>query len=58
MLVLSRKVGESLRIADNVEITVVRIVGNHVRLGVTAPPAVPILRGDAKHVTPPAKRSA
>ena len=40
MLVLSRRVNESLRIGEGVVVTVVRIRGDKVRLGVTAPGAV------------------
>lgn len=38
MLVLSRKVGERIWIGDHVAITVVRINGGAVRLGIEAPP--------------------
>jgi len=37
MLVLSRKIGNRIVIDGNIEITVVEIYGNKVRLGVTAP---------------------
>lgn len=37
MLVLSRRVGEKIKIGDNIEVMVVAIQGNKVRLGVTAP---------------------
>jgi len=47
MLVLSRKVKEIIRIGDNVEVVVVRIGTHVVRIGVIAPPEVPILRPDA-----------
>lgn len=43
MLVLSRLVGESLRIGD-VKVTVVKVVGDKVRLGVDAPLDVPVHR--------------
>lgn len=46
MLVLSRKDGESIRIGDNIVVTVVRTSGNTVRLGIEAPPDVPVLRGE------------
>lgn len=48
MLVLSRKVGETIRIADDVEIVVVQIGPGKVRLGINAPPEVKILRGELK----------
>jgi carbon storage regulator len=44
MLVLSRKVGNRVVVAGNIEITVVQIYGNRVRLGVTAPSDVSISR--------------
>ncbi len=46
MLVLTRKQGEQIRIGDNVVITVVRTKGKTVRLGIQAPAAVPVLRGE------------
>jgi len=45
MLVLSRKRGEELRIGDYV-VTVVRIENNQVRLGITAPRDVKVLRAE------------
>lgn len=44
MLVLSRKVNESLIIDSHIKVTVVAIRGNAVRLGVDAPPDVQVLR--------------
>jgi carbon storage regulator len=44
MLVLSRRPGEEVVIGNNIRLTVVAVRGNHVRLGVTAPPDVPVLR--------------
>lgn len=46
MLVLTRKVGEQIKIGDEVIITVVRTKGKAVRLGVQAPSHVPVLRGE------------
>ena len=37
MLILTRKVGESLMIGDSVSVTVLGIKGNQVRIGVNAP---------------------
>ena len=44
MLVLSRKVGSSIRIGKDITLTVVKIDRNQVRLGIEAPLNVPILR--------------
>ena len=41
---LSRKVGESLVIGGNIVLTVVRVEGEVVRLGITAPAEVPVHR--------------
>jgi carbon storage regulator len=44
MLVLSRKEGERIVIGDNVELVVVAITSNRVRLGIQAPDAVVVRR--------------
>lgn len=44
MLVLSRKVGEKVRIGDDIELTVIEVRGEAVRIGITAPRGVPIYR--------------
>jgi len=44
MLVLSRQRDETIMIGDNVEITVVDIRGDKVRLGITAPQHIPVHR--------------
>ena len=44
MLVLSRKVGQSIVIGDGIEITVVELRGDQVRLGIHAPREVPVNR--------------
>jgi carbon storage regulator len=44
MLVLSRKVGESFVIGDNITVTVVRIAGGGVRIGIEAPQDCTVLR--------------
>lgn len=46
MLVLSRKAGEELIIADNIRIVVNRIAGNRVTIGIEAPGNVRIVRGE------------
>ena len=44
MLVLSRKLNESIMVGDDVEIRIVDIKGEHVKLGITAPRAIPVHR--------------
>ncbi|MDR1639451.1 MAG: carbon storage regulator CsrA [Clostridiales bacterium] len=44
MLALSRKVGESIIISDNIEITVLGVSGETAKLGVTAPRSIPVHR--------------
>ncbi|WP_337173901.1 carbon storage regulator [Paludisphaera sp.] len=46
MLVLSRKPMQSLVIDQEIKITVIRVEGNQVRLGIEAPGHVRILRGE------------
>jgi carbon storage regulator len=46
MLVLSRKENESIVIDGNITITVVKIGGDRIRLGIEAPQDVPILRSE------------
>jgi carbon storage regulator len=44
MLVLSRQRDESIMIGDDVEITIVDVRGDKVRLGITAPKTIPVHR--------------
>ncbi|MCI9429022.1 MAG: carbon storage regulator CsrA [Lachnospiraceae bacterium] len=44
MLALSRKKGEALIINNNIEITVLEIKGEQVKLGIAAPREVPVYR--------------
>ena len=44
MLVLTRKQNEVIRIGEDVQIVVVEIIGERVRLGVIAPRSVPVHR--------------
>jgi len=44
MLYLTRKVGESVIINDNVEVTVIEVRGKSIKLGFTFPPEVSVLR--------------
>lgn len=44
MLVLTRRIGEVVRIGDDISITVISVVRNQVRIGIAAPAAVPVHR--------------
>lgn len=52
MLVLSRKESERIRLGDSIIITVVRVSGDKVRLGIEAPPDVLVLRDELKQHPP------
>lgn len=44
MLILTRRIGETLNIGDEVRVTVLGVKGNQVRIGVTAPKDIPVHR--------------
>lgn len=44
MLILTRRIGETLNIGDDVQVTVLGIKGNQVRIGINAPKDVPVHR--------------
>lgn len=46
MLVLTRKPDEQIRIGDDIVITIVRVKGNTIRVGVEAPKGVRVIRGE------------
>ena len=46
MLVLTRKLGESIVIGNNVRVTILEMQGKQIRLGIEAPPEVSVHRGE------------
>lgn len=44
MLTLSRKIGESIMIGNDIEITILDVKGDQVKIGINAPKAVPVYR--------------
>jgi carbon storage regulator len=46
MLVLSRRESERIRLGDSIVVTVVKVAGDRVRLGIEAPSDVLVLRGE------------
>jgi len=46
MLVLSRQRDESIKIGDEIEVTIISIRGDKVRLGITAPKCVAVHRAE------------
>jgi carbon storage regulator len=44
MLVLTRKLGESIRIGDSIVVKVVELDGRHVKLGIEAPKSIAVNR--------------
>jgi len=46
VLVLTRKLGESIVIGNNVRVTVLEMQGKQIRLGIEAPPEVSVHRGE------------
>ena len=58
MLVLSRKIGESIKLADDIEITVLAVDHQRVRLGIRAPRSVPVRRSTPDATVVEANRRA
>jgi carbon storage regulator len=44
MLVLTRKANQSIMIGDNIEVSVLSVLGEKVRLGIEAPRDIPVFR--------------
>ena len=52
MLILTRRPGESIQIGEDIEISVLEIRGNQIRLGINAPADVLVLRSELLNKTP------
>lgn len=46
MLVLTRKLQQQIKIGDQITVTILRVKGNTVRIGIEAPRAVRVIRGE------------
>jgi len=44
MLILTRRMGETIRIGENIQVTVFGVNGNQVRIGIDAPKSINIVR--------------
>lgn len=46
MLVLSRKIDESIIISDNIELVILDVIGDRVKVGIIAPKDIKVLRSE------------
>ncbi|MFY0741560.1 carbon storage regulator CsrA [Solibacillus silvestris] len=58
MLVLSRKVGETIWIGDDVELVITEVKGEYVKVGVRAPRTIDIIRGELRNDVSDANKEA
>ena len=52
MLLLSRRTGETIQIGDDISVTVLSVKGNQLRIGITAPDDVKIIREELLQAEP------
>lgn len=57
MLILSRRESERVYLGDDIVLTIVRVSGDKVRIGVEAPSNVKILRNELENASPTSKDS-
>ncbi len=53
MLILSRKVGEQIRIAGDIVVVVTAIQGDRIKIAIEAPKSIRVLRGELQACPPP-----
>ena len=58
MLVLSRKESQRIQLGDSIVLTIVRVNGDRVRVGIEAPAEVQVRRGELQPHAPPATGAA
>jgi carbon storage regulator len=57
MLILTRKIGETILIGDNIPVMIVQVLGKQVLLGIEAPPELLVLRTE-KRLDPEKKQKS
>lgn len=56
MLILTRRIGETLMVGDEITFTVLGVKGNQVRVGINAPPNITIRREELEWLDEPPKK--
>ncbi len=52
MLILRRKIGQAIVIAGDIRVTILKIQGGQIKIGIEAPTSIPILRGELESLEP------